>query len=98
MNARLTLMEAVARKLFVTAQYNGIVIKLAPHQIFERHGNLFIGAVNLSKNRRVGDEQQLGYFMLEGLSSVTLLDEAFETLSGYQATTPRSDDTLILTV
>ena len=41
---RLTLMEAVARGRTVTGRYNGEIMRLAPHLIYERHGDLFVGA------------------------------------------------------
>ena len=47
--ARLTLMEAIARKQVVAAQYNGEQIKLAPHLLFERRGDLFVHALNMNR-------------------------------------------------
>ena len=95
---RLTLIEAIARKQTVAARYNGSTIKLAPHLLFERRGDLFVGALNLSKGVRAGDEPQLGQFKLAGLAATELLAENFDPLPSFAATAPRSDDTLILTV
>ena len=39
-DTRLKLIEAIARKQAVTARYNGDEIKLAPHLLFERRGDL----------------------------------------------------------
>ena len=49
-DTRLKLMEAIARKRKVTAHYNGQVLTLAPHLLFERRGELLIRAVNLNKS------------------------------------------------
>jgi len=95
---RLKLMEAIARKQAVTARYNGNVIKLAPHLLFERHGDLFISALNMSKSWRADDEQRLGQFKLAGLAAMELLEEHFDPLPTYEPATPRSDDTLILAI
>ncbi len=95
---RVKLMEAIARKRTVAARYNGERLKLAPHLLFERHGDLFIGALNLSKNWRADDERRLGQFKLAGLASAELLDETFDPLPSYQAAAPRADDTLVLAV
>lgn len=95
---RLTLIEAIARKQAVVARYNGSDIKLAPHLLFERHGDLFVGALNLSKAWRAGDEPQLGQFKLAGLAAARLLPETFDTLPSFAAAPPRSDDTLILAI
>jgi predicted transcriptional regulator len=95
---RLTVMEAIARKQAVTAIYNGAVIKLAPHQIFERHEDLFLTALNLSKNWRADEERRLGQFKLAGLKDVKLLEEAIAPLPSYDGTLPRPEDSLILSI
>jgi len=95
---RLKLMEAIARKQAVAARYNGDLIKLAPHVLFERHGDLFVSALNMSKAWRSDDERRLGQFKLAGLGSAELLEESFDPLPSYQPTVPRSDDALILAI
>ena len=64
---RLVLFEAIARKRAVTAEYNGVQMRLAPHVLFERRGDLFLSAVNLTKNWRSEEEKRLGHFKLDGL-------------------------------
>lgn len=96
--ARLKLMEAIARRRTVTARYNGAIIKLAPHLLFERHGDLFVSALNLSKLWRSDDERRLGQFKLAGLASMELLEEGFDPLPSFEVATPRPDDTLILAI
>jgi hypothetical protein len=95
---RLKVMEAIARKRVVTARYNGAIIKLAPHLLFERHGDLFISALNLSKTWRSDDERRLGQFKLAGLGGAEVLDEPFDPLPTYRPEAPRVDDTLILAI
>ena len=95
---RLKIMEAIARKHAVSARYNGGEMILAPYLLFERRGDLFVRALNLSKARRADDESQLGQFKLEGLAMVALTDVAFEPLSTYKPVTPRPDDTLIFAI
>lgn len=94
--ARLKLMEAIARKRTVQARYNGDVIKLAPHLVFERHGDLYVRALNLSKNWRSEEDRALGQFKLAGLGATELLDEEFDPLPSYTPAPPRPDDTLIM--
>ncbi|WP_245647543.1 WYL domain-containing protein [Novosphingobium lentum] len=91
-------MEAIARKRAIVARYNGSEIKLAPHLMFERRGDLFVSALNMSKDWRTDDERKLGQFKLAGLGGTALLDERFEPLPSFDAATPRSDDTLILAI
>jgi len=97
-DVRLKLMEAVAHKKVVTASYNSAVIKLAPHLIFERHGDLFVSALNLSKNWRSEDEKQLGQFKLAGLGAIEVIDEGFEALPSFRPVPPRADDVVILAI
>lgn len=97
-NTRITMMEAIARKRTVTARYNGNEIKLAPHLLFERHGDLFVSAFNMSKAWRTDDERRLGQFKLAGLGALRLLDESFEPLPSYEPSPPRAEDTPILAI
>ena len=95
---RLTVMEAISRQKTIAARYNGELIKLAPHLLFERRGDLFTVALNMSKNWRSGDERRLGQFKLAGLVATELLDESFDPLPSYEPAVPRSDDALILAI
>jgi hypothetical protein len=95
---RIKLMEAIARQRLVITRYNGEQVRLAPHLLFERHGDLFVRALNLSKNRRPDGELRLGQFKLAGLSAAELLDEGFDPLPSYQPAPPRAEDTLLLAV
>lgn len=95
---RLTLMEAISRKLKVEAQYNGATIQLSPHQMFERHGDLFVSALNMGKVWRSDEEPRLGQFKLAGLSDAKLLDETFEPLPDFKPVVPRAGDVMILAV
>lgn len=95
---RLTLMEAIARKRVVTAQYNGQQMKLAPHQMFERRGDLFVSALNLDKNWRSDDERRLGHFKLDGLVAPAIIDAEFDPLPSFEAAAPQSYDTLLLAI
>ncbi|GAC1405896.1 MAG: hypothetical protein NVSMB69_05180 [Novosphingobium sp.] len=77
--ARMALLEAVARRRVVTALYNGVTMKLAPHLLFERHGDLFVSAWNMTKNARPENEPKLGHFKLGGLSDVALTEQPMHT-------------------
>lgn len=95
---RLIMMESIARKVTVAADYNGQRIALAPHLLFERHGDLFVSALNLGKTWREGEDPRLGQFKLAGLGSPELLDGEFDPLPGFAPEAPRETDTVILAV
>ncbi|GAO77776.1 WYL domain-containing protein [Sphingopyxis sp. C-1] len=91
-------MEAIARKRLVTAHYNGQVLTLAPHLLFERRGDLFISALNLNKSWRSDEEPRLGHFKLGGLASIELSEDEFAPLPGFEPAPPREEDTPLLAV
>ena len=95
---RLKVIEAIARQQIVVTRYNGKQLHLAPHLLFERHGDLFVSALNLSKSWRDEGERRLGQFKLAGLRTAKLLDERFDPLPSFQATAPRADDRLLMAV
>lgn len=90
--AERTFLEAIARKRLVAAEYNGDQILLAPHQLFSRHGALFISALNTSRNWRDTDERWLGQFKLAGLSNVVLASDSFEPLTNFDSEPHRQGD------
>ncbi|GAA4765271.1 hypothetical protein GCM10023219_07650 [Stakelama sediminis] len=84
--------EAIALKRLIVAQYNGAEMHLAPHQLFSRHGDLYVSAFNPHKNWRSLEERRLGHFKLDGLSNVVVTEEAFEPLPTYDSSLPRESD------
>ena len=96
---RMTVMEAIARAVLLTAQYNGQLLTLAPHALFSRRGDLFVSALNLTKNWRSAEEKRLGYFKLAGLAQVELTQEPFEALPNFAAdAVAQPGDALLLAV
>lgn len=97
-DTRLTLIEAIVRKKTVAAWYNGTRLRLAPHFLFERHGDLFVAAFNLDKAWGIHDEPRLGQFKLAGLGGAELLEYGFDTMQAYSAAPPRADDQIIVAI
>ena len=93
---RLVLFEAIARKRAVTAEYNGVQMRLAPHVLFERRGDLFLSALNMTKNWRTEEEKRLGHFKLDGLAETALTDEGFDPLPSFEPAAPQADDKLVM--
>ena len=95
---RLSVLEALALSVRLTARYNGQTLTLAPHALLARHGELYLSALNLTKNWRAEDEQRLGYFKLAGLAGVEVTGEPFEPLANSAAMLSRAGDELLLAV
>lgn len=91
-------LEAIARRVLIRAEYNGTELRLAPHQLFERHDELYVGALNTGKAWRSEEERRLGYFKLKGLTKVALDDDSFEPLELEDSALPRPEDRLLFAV
>ena len=76
---------AIDRNIYVLATYNRGEAKLAPHSLFERHGDPFLRAVTVEYDSRAPREPKLGTFKLSGLSSVRLLGESFRPEDHFEA-------------
>jgi hypothetical protein len=72
--------EAIARRRLLSADYNGRNFRLAPHLLLERRGDLFIAAYNPDKARRADEDPSLGRFKLKGLSNLVLSEDEFEPI------------------
>lgn len=93
-----TIIEAIALKRMIVANYNGAQMQLAPHQLFTRHGDLFVSALNIGKNWRSLEERRLGFFKLEGLSGVAISDDSFDPLPDFDGTLPGESDTPVFAI
>ncbi|MGX7895530.1 hypothetical protein [Tsuneonella sp. HG222] len=93
-----TCIEAIARKRLLAVDYNGNRMLLAPHQLFARHGDLFISALNTAKTWRDDSERRLGQFKLAGLSNVALEETGFEPLPASAYAEPREGDEQLFSV
>jgi hypothetical protein len=92
------LIEAIALKRLVAATYNSSEMVLAPHQLFARHGALFVSALNTRRNWRSDEERKLGHFKLDGLSDVRMEPDSFEPLPTFDANPPREDDQQLFSI
>jgi hypothetical protein len=72
------LLEAIARRMCVEACYNRMVVKLAPHILYTRHGDLFIDAVTVEREGKPPREIKIGTFKLAGLDVRGLTDRQFD--------------------
>lgn len=71
------LLEAIARRLCVSATYNRVAMTLAPYILYTRHDELFVDAVALERDGKKPKELKLGTFKLSGLGTVGLTRQIF---------------------
>ena len=79
------LLEAIALKKCVTATYNNVAMKLAPHVLYSKNNALFIDAITLEKHGEPPREKKLGAFHLLGLNDLKLTEQLFEIDLLFQA-------------
>lgn len=82
-SAQELLEQAMAKRVCVTALYNRGQATLAPHSLFERHGELYLRAVTIDYDGRKPKEPKLGTFKLAGLSSLALTRKLFSPRSAF---------------
>lgn len=75
--------QAMARRVCISALYNRGRATLAPHSMFERHGELYLRAVTVDFDGRKPKEPKLGIFKLAGLSDVALTRKLFSPRSAF---------------
>ena len=83
-----TLLEGIAKRLCVTATYNRMTMRLAPHIVYTRHGELHVDAVTLERDGKPPKEAKLGTFKLSGLGGTTLTGRPFAPFPAFD---PRDD-------
>ena len=77
------LAHAIKRKVCITATYNRGAATLAPHSLFERHGDLFLRAVTVDYDGRKPKEPKLGTFKLSGLNDLAVTRKLFSPKAAF---------------
>ena len=61
-----SVLEAIARERCIEATYNRVEVRLAPHILYTRHGELYVDAVTILRDGKPPREVKLGSFKLAG--------------------------------
>lgn len=85
MSSNKLLLEAIALRKCITATYNRGTVKLAPHILYTRHGDLFIDAVTIERDGKPPREVKIGTFKLAGLADLAIDGASFEPEPGFDA-------------
>ena len=92
------LLEAIALRKCVTATYNRTTVKLAPHILYTRHGELYLDAVTVERDGQRPREIKLGAFKLTGLTDLKTLDQMFEPDPLFIPSDPKYTGTAVFAV
>ena len=87
------ILEAIALKRCIEVTYNRMRMKLAPHVLYSRHGDLFLDAVAVEREGRVPGEVKLGTFKLAGLTTAQIVARSFQPLPGFDPSDRRYCET-----
>lgn len=82
-------LEAIALRRCIEATYNRAAIKLAPHILYTRHGELFVDAVTVEREGKPPREIKLGTFKLAGLGIREIVSRTFSPQASFDVTDPK---------
>lgn len=72
------ILEAIALRRCLGAQYNKLALVLAPHVLYRRNDSFFIDAITLTRDGAEPREPKVGSYNLAGLSELLVLPESFD--------------------
>lgn len=91
-------LEAIALRKCIEATYNRAAVKLAPHILYTRHGELFIDAVTVEREGQPPRETKLGTFKLAGLAIREIVGKTFTPVDLFNPTDPKYANTTLFAV
>lgn len=98
MEANRIILEAIALKKCIEATYNRMVVKLAPHILYTRHGELYVDAVTVERDGKPPREIKLGTFKLSGLSIAGIIPRPFTAETIFDPKDPKYDGVTLFVV
>jgi hypothetical protein len=92
-----SILEAIALRRCLTAQYNKLALVLAPHVLYKRNDSYFIDAITITRDGDEPREPKVGSYNLAGLSELGVLDETFDVHPLFNRMDPKyRDNTLFM--
>jgi hypothetical protein len=92
------LLEAIALRKCVEASYNRGVVKIAPHILYTKHGELFVDAVTIDRDGKPPREVKIGTFKLSGLEIRGLVDRTFDVEPTFDPANDKYDGVTLFAV
>ena len=86
---RKLILEAISLKHCIEATYNRVRMKLAPHILYTRHGDLFLDAVAIEREGQAPTELKIGTFKVAGLQDGVLTQTTFQSFPGFEPNVPK---------
>ena len=92
------LLEAIAKRLCVETTYNKQVVRLAPHIVYTRHGELHVDAVTVERDGKPPNGVKLGPLKRCGLHAPGLTNRALRPHRAFAATAEKYAGVTIFTL
>ncbi|OJY66011.1 MAG: hypothetical protein BGP16_06330 [Sphingobium sp. 66-54] len=92
-----SILEAIALRHCLEAQYNKLALVLAPHVLYKRNDSYFIDAITISRDGAEPREAKVGSYNLAGLTGLKVLEQAFDIHPLFNRMDPKyRDNTLFM--
>ena len=92
------ILEAIVKQLVVAATYNLAEIRLAPHILYTRHGDLHVDAITVERDGRPPKEVKIGTFKLAGLGGLRVTPRQFTPSELFNPNEPKYADVTLMAV
>ena len=93
--SRTLMAHAIHHHLCVRASYNRGLIILAPHILYERHGDAHVDGVVIERNGGKPAEEKLGTFKLSGLRNIVTISEGIRPFPGFNGGDARYSEKIL---
>ena len=90
--------EAIAAKRFLEFTYNRMRMKVAPHVLYTRHGDLFFDAIPVERDGKSLIDPRLATFKLAGLENIQIMTTSFVPFAGFNASDAKYAETTLFCV
>jgi 5-methylthioribose kinase len=88
------ILEAIAAKRFLEITYNRMRMKIAPHVLYARHGDLFLDAVPVERDGKSLIDPRLATFKLAGLEIIQIMTTSFVPFPGFDPSDAKYAETM----
>lgn len=82
-------LQAIAQERCIDATYNRMAVRLAPHILYTRHGELYLDAVTIRRDGQPPREEKIGSFKVSGLGTLQVTDQGFVRSALFDPTLDR---------
>lgn len=91
-------LQAIAQERCIDATYNKQAVRLAPHILYTRHGELYLDAVTINRDGQPPREEKIGSFKVSGLGTLQITGQIFTRSALFDPTLERYEGQTLFAV